>query len=183
VLLSTGDAATANGAAFYIDQFNGATQARRMALNGDGSVVVRSNTTQANTGVTLPANGGSWSSLSDRRLKTAVVAVDPVDVLDRLVSVPIATWSYTAQGERVRHMGPMAQDFAAAFGLGEDDTHIATVDADGVALAAIQGLDAKLAAQRDALAGENAALRRTLEALARRIAALEGAAHRGKMPP
>ncbi len=34
----------------------------------------------------------------------------------------------------------MAQDFYAAFGLGNSDTHIGTVDADGVALAAIQGL-------------------------------------------
>ena len=38
----------------------------------------------------------------------------------------------------------MAQDFHAAFGVGLDDKHIATVDADGVALAAIQGLNQKL---------------------------------------
>jgi cell division protein FtsB len=38
----------------------------------------------------------------------------------------------------------MAQDFHAAFGLGADDKHIATVGADGVALAAIQGLNRKL---------------------------------------
>ena len=46
--------------------------------------------------------------------------------------------------ETIRHMGPMAQDFYAAFGLGTDDKHIATIDADGVALAAIQGLNQKL---------------------------------------
>ena len=39
-----------------------------------------------------------------------------------------------------RHRGPTAQDFRAAFGLGEDDTTISTVDAQGVALAAVQGL-------------------------------------------
>ena len=38
------------------------------------------------------------------------------------------------------HIGPTAQDFSRAFGLGEDNRHITTVDADGVALAAIQGL-------------------------------------------
>jgi hypothetical protein len=34
----------------------------------------------------------------------------------------------------------MAQDFHAVFGFGQDDKHIALVDADGVALAAIQAL-------------------------------------------
>jgi hypothetical protein len=45
----------------------------------------------------------------------------------------------------VRHVGPRAQDFAAAFGVGEDDRHIHVVDASGVALAAIQALAARLA--------------------------------------
>jgi hypothetical protein len=60
----------------------------------------------------------------------------------------------------------MAQDFRAAFGLGDDEKTIATVDADGVALAAIQGLNAKLEtqlAERDAqiraMRAEIAALR------------------------
>jgi hypothetical protein len=48
------------------------------------------------------------------------------------------------KGARVRHLGPVAQDFRAAFGLGRNDTTITTVDADGVALAAIQGLNQKL---------------------------------------
>jgi hypothetical protein len=67
----------------------------------------------------------------------------PVDgqiLLARLNAVPILTWNYRAQDASIRHMGPMAQDFYAAFQLGEDDRHIATVDADGVALAAIQAL-------------------------------------------
>jgi hypothetical protein len=34
----------------------------------------------------------------------------------------------------------MAQDFRAAFNLGEDDKHISPLDTGGVALAAIQGL-------------------------------------------
>jgi hypothetical protein len=52
----------------------------------------------------------------------------------------VSTWNYTAQDGSIRHMGPMAQDFRAAFGLGEDDTTISVVDEQGVALAAIQGL-------------------------------------------
>ena len=51
----------------------------------------------------------------------------------------------------IRHIGPMAQDFYAAFGVGPDDKHITTVDADGVALAAIQGLNQKVEAQQSEL--------------------------------
>jgi hypothetical protein len=58
--------------------------------------------------------------------------------------MPIATWSYKSQDVSIRHMGPMAQDFAEAFDVGEDQQHISTVDADGVALAAIQGLNSRL---------------------------------------
>jgi hypothetical protein len=53
--------------------------------------------------------------------------------------MPIATWSYKNEGS-IRHIGPVAQDFSTAFGVGYDDKTIATIDADGVALAAIQGL-------------------------------------------
>ena len=35
----------------------------------------------------------------------------------------------------------MAQDFYAAFGLGTDEKHITPLDANGIALAAIQGLN------------------------------------------
>jgi hypothetical protein len=91
-------------------------------------------------GVQLPAGSGTWSSLSDRDLKENFVTTDGKAVLAHLAQVPISTWNYKAQDASIRHMGPMAQDFYAAFGLGEDDRHISTVDADGVALAAIQGL-------------------------------------------
>lgn len=91
-------------------------------------------------GVRLNAGAGSWSSISDRALKDNVTPVDGKHVLSTLMAMPMAEWNYKAQDTSVRHMGPMAQDFYAAFGLGEDDKHISTVDADGVALAAIQGL-------------------------------------------
>lgn len=171
ILISAGDASGNNGAGFYIDHFNGSDQVRRMALNNDGSAYIRSNLSGANTGVSLPANSGSWANLSDRTLKTAITAIDPVAVLETLVELPISTWSYTAQGEGIRHMGPMAQDFAASFGLGEDDTHINTIDIDGVALAAIQGLHAQLQS-------ENAALRARVDTLESRLRALEEAQSR-----
>src|SRR5205814_6616494 len=91
-------------------------------------------------GVALAPGSGAWSTLSDRTLKANFQAVDGRDVLQRLVSLPVSTWNYTAQAPSIRHLGPTAQDFRAAFGLGEDDTTISTVDAQGVALASIQGL-------------------------------------------
>ncbi len=82
--------------------------------------------------------GASLSS--DRNKKANFAAVNAREVLARVVSLPIETWNYLSQGPSVRHIGPMAQDFHRAFGVGEDDTHINMVDANGVALAAIQGL-------------------------------------------
>jgi Flp pilus assembly pilin Flp len=82
--------------------------------------------------------GASLSS--DRNKKANFAAVNVREVLARVVALPIETWNYLSQGPSVRHIGPMAQDFRASFGVGEDDTHINLVDANGVALAAIQGL-------------------------------------------
>jgi hypothetical protein len=100
-------------------------------IDGSGNIV---------SGAHLTAGSGQWSQLSDRSAKTAFAPVDGREVVARLAQVPIETWSYTSQAESIRHMGPMAQDFRAAFGLGEDERYIGSIDADGVALAAIQGL-------------------------------------------
>jgi hypothetical protein len=169
ILFTAGGASASgdNNASFFIDHFNGAGgQGRRVELLGTGVTIIRSNITGAASGVTMAAGAGSWSSLSDRSVKTAIAAIDPLDVLERLVALPISEWSYIAQGKGIRHLGPMAQDFAAAFRLGENDTTISTIDADGVALTAIQGLNAKLES-------ENTQLRSQLQALLQRVAALE----------
>jgi trimeric autotransporter adhesin len=126
------------------------------AVNGSGAPAA---------GVELAPGSGAWSTLSDRAVKADILAVDPRTILARLAAVPITTWRYRTQDASVRHIGPMAQDFYAAFGVGEDARHISTVDADGVALAAIQ-----------ALTQENAALHA-------RVAALERAAPIASTPP
>ena len=99
------------------------------------------------TGVTIAAGAGSWSTLSDRNAKRDFEAVDPRDVLERVAAMPVYRWRYAEERAAAAHMGPVAQDFRAAFGLGDGDRTIATVDADGVALAAIQGLNAKVDAK------------------------------------
>ena len=121
-------------------------------------------------GVKLDPGSGSWANLSDRNAKSDIEAIDPRDVLARVLALPIYTWRYNAQDSGIRHMGPMAQDFHAAFELnGDDDRTIATVDPDGVALAAIQGLHGEIQTLRD----ENADLRGQLADLVRRLQKLE----------
>lgn len=91
-------------------------------------------------GVTLSAGAGSWSSVSDRNLKENVAEIDKTELLQKLAAIPVTTWNYKSQDPSIRHMGPMGQDFHAAFGVGETETRLSTIDVDGVALAAIQGL-------------------------------------------
>jgi hypothetical protein len=95
-------------------------------------------------GVTLAPGGGSWNSVSDRNMKANFAAVDTRAILRGVLSLPISTWNYKSQEPSVRHMGPMAQDFFSAFKLGEGDKTISTIDPDGVAFAAIQGLHDEL---------------------------------------
>jgi hypothetical protein len=113
------------------------------------------------SGVELAAGGSGWSAVSDRNRKENFLELDGEDVLARLRGVPVSTWNYRAQDASIRHMGPMAQDFQAAFGLGENPLMINSVDIDGVNMAAVQALTART----DALRTENAELRAENQAL------------------
>jgi hypothetical protein len=130
---------------------------------GAGGQLLMTLGTNAGTPVGV-ARAQQFVNVSDRHAKTAFAPVDPLDVLARVLQLPLSEWSYkNARGER--HLGPMAQDFHAAFGLGGDDRTIATLDADGVALAAIQGLHARLEAELAAQDAQLAELRRELARL------------------
>jgi trimeric autotransporter adhesin len=127
----------------------------------------------------LPQGGNSWSCSSDRNLKENFQPVDGQEVLASLAEMPITTWNMKGQDDSIRHMGPVAQDFSAAFGLGESETAIGTADADGVALAAIQALyerSQEQAARIEALEEENANLQQQLDDLDARVTALDGGA-------
>jgi hypothetical protein len=119
------------------------------------------------TGARLGTDG-VWYDVSDVNRKHLFAAISGEDVLVRLRALPIQSWSYRVDDGSVRHIGPTAQDFHAAFGLGSDETTIGGVDANGVALAAAQALEARTAAQAEeiaALRAENAELRQRLERL------------------
>ncbi|MEM9291516.1 MAG: tail fiber domain-containing protein [Acidobacteriota bacterium] len=77
---------------------------------------------------------------SDRAMKENFQPVDRGDVLSKIVELPITRWNYIDQGAEIEHLGPMAQDFYGAFGVGPDEKHIATRDAASVALVGVQAL-------------------------------------------
>jgi hypothetical protein len=154
--------------------------ANTFTARAPGGVRFYSAGTGTTIGVELAAGAGAWSSLSDRDAKANFSDVDTRAVLDALVSLPVTTWNYLAQDESIRHIGVMAQDFYAAFNVGEDERHITTIDADGVLFAAVQGLNAKLEAENAALRDQNA----DLEARVARLEALAdvGAQHAAPFP-
>lgn len=128
------------------------------------------------TGATLPAGAGAWNTLSDVNSKTAFAKVDVTAVLEKLVRLPITSWQYKTQDANVRHVGPTAQAFKASFGVGDTDRGISTVDADGIAFAAIQGLHKKLEAQTHAVEARDrriAELQRANDSLKSDIAAIK----------
>jgi hypothetical protein len=151
-----------NGCFVWSDASGGNTTcgaANRFVARAAGGVQFFSNSA-ATLGVTLPPGDGAFAPISDRNMKRDFVAVKPLEVLEKVARLPISSWAYKSK-ESPRHIGPMAQDFHAAFGVGGSDRHISTIDADGIALAAIQGLNRKVVA----LEAENKKLTTRLDAL------------------
>jgi hypothetical protein len=126
------------------------------------------NTIVAHNGARL-TDGGAWANGSDKNRKTDVTQIDAREILERLAVLPISQWRYTNENSGVKHLGPMAQDFHAAFGLGTDDKSIGTVDSEGVALAAIQGLNQKVEEQAKQLRAKDT----ELQSLKQRLDRLE----------
>jgi hypothetical protein len=142
-----GSYASTNGSFVWSDYSSGAkhlqaTKVNQFLVRATGGVTFLSNAAES-TGVTLAPGSGAWASASDRDLKRDVAKVDDGAVLEKVAALPVAEWSYLSE-RGVRHVGPMAQDFYAAFRVGADDRHITSIDEDGVALSAIKGLNDKL---------------------------------------
>lgn len=87
---------------------------------------------------------GTLHQSSDKNKKTDFEMVNAVEILEQVVKLPVTSWRYKKSEPNERHIGPMAQDFRAAFALGHSEKTIATVDGIGVSLAAIKGLNQKV---------------------------------------
>jgi hypothetical protein len=134
-------------------------------INGSGEVT---------SGVHLFRDATSWSSVSDRNTKKNLSPVNAEAVLEKLAALPVQSWNYKWESDtNTPHLGPMAQDFKAAFYPGRDDKSISTLEFDGVELAAIQGLNQKLTEELKRRDAENAVLKTHNQSLEKRLEALE----------
>jgi hypothetical protein len=154
-----------NGAATFILKDTSVTQ--RWGVGTSGSSLVIDNQAVAGLEFSFSPTGnltiaGTLTQGSDRAMKTGIMPVQPEEVLEKLASLPISTWSRKDEDPKVRHLGPMAQDFSAIFGLGEDNRHIAPLDMAGVSMASIQALHGKVAREMAEKDAEIAALRQRL---------------------
>jgi hypothetical protein len=123
------------------------------------------------SGVEVFPGGGSWSSMSDKRKKTNFKELNKEEILTKVAALPVTSWNYKTQPAEQRHIGPMAQDFYAAFhldGVGNNTT-INTIDIDGVNMVAIQALEKRTTQ----LQQENDQLKKQLESMNQRLEALE----------
>lgn len=123
------------------------------------------NATGAGIEMQLTTNGdmtitGTLTENSDKNAKMAIVPVNPDEILRKVTDLPVSEWTYKDNAaEGTRHIGPMAQDFRAAFGTGATDKGISSLDTSGVALAAIK-----------ALAAQNELLKQRISLLERQVA-------------
>jgi hypothetical protein len=145
-------------AAFIVNQWGtGDIIVGRDTRNAEVFRVLESGDVQVR-GITITSDGNAKANFS---------SVNTRQILESLVCVPITKWNYKTDPANVQHVGPTAKDFQTAFGLnGNDDAHISIIDEQGVALAAIQGLNEKLNA-------ENTQLRSNLNAIEARLEAIE----------
>jgi len=138
------------------------------AVRAAGGYRFRTNATLT-TGCNLPAGSGVFSCSSSRTLKDNFATISGDDILARIRRVPVSSWSYLAEGRHVRHIGPFAEDFHAAFGVGTDDKSIGLLDIDGVNFAGVKALDERATRQE----AEIQALRTRNAELEARLARLE----------
>lgn len=161
--------ATHSGAFVWADNSGGSFSSsadNQVRFRATGGFQIATN--GAGAGVKLDNGDTAWEVLSDRNVKTGFTPVDGPALLESLAEMPITQWRYLWEDPDMKHIGPMAQDFYGAFGLGDDDKYIGTLDADGVALAGVQALyelAKEQQAQIDALQQQNAALSARLDAL------------------
>ncbi|AGC43648.1 hypothetical protein MYSTI_02332 [Myxococcus stipitatus DSM 14675] len=146
------------------------TAPNQFLVRASGGIRLRTSSNLA-LGCDVPSDTSELRCTSDRNEKDDFRQVDGEALLGKVANLPISTWRYKAEQSDVRHMGPVAQDFRATFGLGTDNKSIGLLDISGVNLAAIQALEVRTrelrekSAEVDALKSEMAELKRTMSRL------------------
>ena len=172
-----------SGTASHFDISRDGSGGNEFVLSHVGHLTLRGGLTTGDVGAgidgSIVVTNGTITPSSDRNKKENFSTIDPNEVLTKVLALPVTSWNYKKDDDTVRHIGPMAQDFYASFGLGDTDLGISVTDSAGVAFAAIQGLnqqleakdskisdlEAKLAAQDAKLAAQEARLKALEELL------------------
>lgn len=94
------------------------------------------------------AKNGVWTNGSDRNIKENYVDVDNQLILNKISELPMTQWNYKSDVNKAKHIGPIAQDFYAIFGLGDDEKHVSTIDPAGIALVGVKALNEKIQDQQ-----------------------------------
>jgi hypothetical protein len=134
------------------------TDANQFRVRARGGTWFYSNSSQT-TGVTLASNSNAWASTCDSLNKEDFREVDRRELLEKLAALRVRNYKMKDQDDGTRHIGPVAQDFHAAFGVGENNTSINMADADGVLFAAVQALYEQNLAQQAEIEALKAALK------------------------
>jgi len=208
ILVEDSGTIATNSPLLQLESTNGTTQIVQFALINNSGTWRFDNGTGGNFSITKEGTGGqemiirdradgsgaetldvdgsieadAFNLSSSRTLKTDFAALDPREILSKVVDLPVKSWRFKDSGMASRHIGPFAEDFYAAFGVGPDEQHISTVDLGGVALAAIQGLNQKvqelevLNQKVEELEAEKAALASALDEMRAMIQSIASAA-------
>jgi trimeric autotransporter adhesin len=154
-------------------------RAQRIWLGTDNNVTATTGRyLETSTGGFL-SSGGSWVNASSRAAKENFRAVEAEEVLRKVAGLEVQSWNYRSDEPSVRHVGPVAQDFYRAFGLGGTEEAISTVDLGGVNMLAIQALESRTTELREKtdrierLEAELVELRAARAELERRLGDLE----------
>jgi hypothetical protein len=174
VVIAGGDAygtSSNNGGDIYLLAGNPSGNANQGTIRATGNISLNTNAKPALGRAIDHVSGahltvaGVWQNASDIHSKTDFQGIDPQTILQGVLNLPVQQWRYKVENQEVKHLGPTAQDFQQIFGLGNSETSIGTVDADGVALAAIQGLHLQTSEELQNLKKENTELRQRLDAM------------------
>ena len=120
-------------------------------------------------GVKLDPNQQSFTVISDRNAKENFRTVGNEDILKRIRSMPVSTYTYKDDPDKTRHIGPMAQDFQKAFPFRVDDKTINMSDLDCVNLAGVRALEERTRKMQAEISAKD----KKIESLEERIARLE----------
>lgn len=135
-----------NGGPFFIFENTDIGQSYSFAMGATGHFLLSHQQTAGVQMRLTPAGDmtitGNYLTSSSRTTKDQIIPVDTATVLEKVDQLPIAEWSYLSSPD-LRHVGPMAEDWHAAFGLGPDERHVSPTDMAGVALAAVKALRAE----------------------------------------